>query len=60
MWYSTEAGAKGLLEPSAAEVDSEQELLKGCVGPSNISLSLRAYHLSASRILFPPPAVILP
>lgn len=55
-----EARTKGLLGPSAAEVESEQELFKGHVGPLNISLSLRAHHLSASRILFPPPAVILP
>lgn len=53
-------GAKRLLGPSAAEVDCKQEIFKGHVGPLSVSLSLRAHHLSASRILFSPPAVILP
>jgi len=44
-----EAGAKGLLAPSVAEVESEQELFKGHVGPCNACLSLRAHHLCFSH-----------
>lgn len=54
-----EPRAEGLLRPSAAKVESEQEHFKGHVGP-HISFGLRAHHLSTSRVLFPPPAVILP
>lgn len=55
-----EPRAEGLLGPSAAKVESEQELFKGHVGLHNVSFGLGAHHLSTSRVLFPPPAVILP
>lgn len=57
---SVEPRAEGLLRPSAAKVESEQEHFKAHVGLRDISFSLGAHHLSTSCVLFPPPAVILP